>query len=164
MGPFSFLGVRHAPGAVASLRPSLCVGYSFSGLGSRCSMTSSGASASRCRPRSLGPVVLGLGPWAVVRAAVLAVFTRGPWRVGLRARPVGRVALTRYSLELADPGLEFDQVLARARRSVGRGAWFAAPDPVVVYVISRAVYVIFFPLPGVQKTATCLGTVANARF
>lgn len=75
--------------------------------------------------------------------------------------PIRASSLARYSLEFADPWAVSCWSSSPIR---GRGAWFAAPDPVVVYVISRAVYVIFFPLPGVQKTATCLGTMANARF
>jgi hypothetical protein len=96
-------------------------------------------SASISGPGRTWPRPVGRGSCGGARGIHSRPVARELLRVGLRARPVGRVALTRYSLELADPGLEFDQVLARARRSVGRGAWFAGRGSRVAGLRARAV-------------------------
>jgi hypothetical protein len=96
-------------------------------------------SASLSGPGRTWPRPVGRGSCGGARGIHSRPVARELLRVGLRARPVGRVALTRYSLELADPGLEFDQVLARARRSVGRGAWFAGRGSRVAGLRARAV-------------------------
>lgn len=67
-----------------------------------------------CAARGIHSRPVIRGAWFVSCGA--SAFDRGPW---------ASMRLPRYWVELADLGLEFGQVLARARRSVGRGAWFA---------------------------------------
>lgn len=73
-------------------------------------------SASISGPGRTWPRPVGRGSCGGARGIHSRPVARELLRVGLRARPVGRVALTRYSLELADPW-----AVARGSRAVVRG-------------------------------------------
>lgn len=91
-------------------------------------------SASISGPGRTWPRPVGRGSCCAARGIYSRPVIRGAWFVSCCASafergPWASMRLPRYWVELADPGLEFGQVLARARRSVGRELLVELADP-----------------------------------
>lgn len=88
-------------------------------------------SASISGPGRTWPRPVGRGSCGGARGIHSRPVARELLRVGLRARPVGRVALTRYSLELADPWAvaRGSRAVVRGLRAFELGPWAVARGP-----------------------------------